>query len=484
MTTPPPRRRPTGPSPRTVALADGRPAVATWILLSATALLGLWLTATSARAQEPKPKPKRALPAEEMVELLLAEPGTQRKTLRRVHATWQPGYAVMLVELMGLSRDAALREQLVASLEQHTGQSFGRDLKAWYDWIWQQPSTPHPQYAEFKNRFYRLIDPHFGRYFTDSPTPLIRLDEVRWGGVHQDGIPPLRSPKMLRAEEALYLADDHIVFGLEIGGEARAYPKRILAWHEMFTDTIAGVPVAGVYCTLCGTVLIYETQQGDTLYEMGTSGFLYRSNKLMYDRATQSLWNTLWGRPVIGPLVGQGIELARRSVVTTTWGEWRRRHPQTTVLSLDTGHRRDYGEGVAYREYFATDELMFTVPELDNHLANKAEVLTFPPIDGGLPLAISSQFLRQHPVHHATHGGVELVILTDRSGAHRVYRTSGQHFASWDQDHTAVDASGTVWTLSEAALQANDGRRLERWPAQNAFWFGWYAAYPSTRLVK
>jgi len=101
-------------------------------------------------------------------------------------------------------------------------------------------------------------------------------------------------------------------------------------------------------------------------YTLGTSGFLYRSNKLMYDKQTQSLWNTLWGEPVIGPLSEKDIKLERMSVVTTTWGEWRRRHPKTKVLSLETGHERDYAEGVAYRDYFATDQLMFPVPEINS----------------------------------------------------------------------------------------------------------------------
>ena len=82
-------------------------------------------------------------------------------------------------------------------------------------------------------------------------------------------------------------------------------------------------------------------------HNLGTSGFLYRSNKLMYDQDTQSLWNTIWGQPVVGPLVDRGIVLERLSVVTTTWGEWRRRHPDTKVLSLNTGYDRDYTEGAA-----------------------------------------------------------------------------------------------------------------------------------------
>jgi len=148
-----------------------------------------------------------------------------------------------------------------------------------------------------------------------------------------------------------------------VNGEARAYPKRILAWHELARDRVGGVELAIVYCTLCGTVIPYEAMAGGKLRVLGTSGFLYRSNKLMFDEETKSLWSTLEGRPVIGPLAGSGVELRYRPVVTTTWGEWRAAHPGTTVLSLDTGHQRDYSEGAAYREYFGTDELMFQVPE-------------------------------------------------------------------------------------------------------------------------
>ena len=173
--------------------------------------------------------------------------------------------------------------------------------------MWNREVSPYEQYAEVKAQLYRQIDPAFGVYFSSDRLTEVRLDEVVWGGVRQDGIPPLRAPKMLAAAEASYLDDGDIVFGLEVEGDVRAYPKRIMAWHEMFVDTVGGVPVAGVYCTLCGSMVLYETTRDGVEYSLGTSGFLFRSNKLMYDRDTQSLWNTLWGRPVIGPLVGQGI---------------------------------------------------------------------------------------------------------------------------------------------------------------------------------
>ena len=290
---------------------------------------------------------------------------------------------------------------------------------------------------------------------------------------------------MLAAQDAGYLEDDHIVFGISVNGDARAYPKRILAWHEMFVDTVGGVPVAGVYCTLCGTVILYRTEHDGVHHRLGTSGFLYRSNKLMYDLATQSLWSTMRGTPVVGPLVGKGIVLERGSVVTTTWGEWRRRHPGTRVLSLDTGYMRDYAEGAAYRDYFATDALMFQVPVLDRRLKNKDEVFTLLLArHPEAPLAIAAAFLAANPVHHDAIEGTALVVLTDPSGANRAYASEDVTFARYDGDRRVEDETGTIWTMDEYALTAEDGRVLHRIPAQRAFWFGWYAAFPNTRLVR
>ncbi len=402
-----------------------------------------------------------------------------------VKRTWKPSYLAMMLEVLNFNRDPNLYRELVTLLEQNTGQQLGFDLDAWYQWLWSQPPDDHPNYAGFKSALYANIDDVFAGYFSDERHTEIRLDEIRWGGVPQDGIPPLRNPKMITAEEADYLGYDNIVFGLEINGDARAYPKRIMAWHEMFTDTVGGIEMAGVYCTLCGAMILYETEHNGTKYQVGTSGFLYRSNKLMYDKATQSLWNTLQGKPVVGPLVGKDIELNRSYLVTTTWGEWLRRHPDTTVLSLETGHRRDYSEGAAYRDYFATDELMFVVPFLDERLQNKAEVLglVFPQYTQK-PMAISADYLAENPIYHAAMGDLELVVLTDSSGANRVYESKDIRFIEWDQDATVIDESGNNWTLSEDKLMNENGQSLNRLPAHRSFWFGWLSAYNHTDLVK
>ena len=426
----------------------------------------------------------QTLDARIFVLLLSPEREAREEAAELIEQQWRPGFPPMLLETRRFVRDPSLVRRLRLLLEKKTGKRLGADLDAWLEWWWNyEGATVDPGYEDFKVALYRLIDPRFAGYFEPGRASTIRLDEVMWGGVVQDGIPPLRGPAMISAAEADYLEDDHVVFGVEIKGDARAYPKRILAWHEMFVDTVGGVEVAGVYCTLCGSMIVYETHHDGVRHELGTSGFLYRSNKLMYDRATQSLWNTLWGRPVHGPLVGKGIELALGSVVTTTWGEWKRRHPQTTVLSLDTGHNRDYGEGVAYRDYFATDELMFPVPESDRRLDNKDDVFALVGKDGQA-LALSSRFLKKNRLHHETLSGEELVILTDRSGAHRAYRTGGLRFKRWDREATVTDTNGNTWSLEEHALVGPEDRQLERRGAHRAFWFGWQAAYPETRLVK
>ena len=126
----------------------------------------------------------------------------------------------------------------------------GPDLRAWLEWWWKQPAEMHAEYPIFKSTLYGLLDPRFKAYFSREREMTIRLREVVWGGVAQDGIPPLRSPTMMAAADAEYLADTDVVYGFTLNGDARAYPKRILAWHEMFVDTVGGVPIAGVYCTL------------------------------------------------------------------------------------------------------------------------------------------------------------------------------------------------------------------------------------------
>ena len=437
--------------------------------------LSLMLSNASVHAQQ-------ILPLKTFDLLLSGNPQAAAASLQRIRADWRNEYAPMLLEMVGFIPERATQSGVLALLERASGKPFDGSLDNWYQWLWERERREHPDYAEFKARLYEQIDPRFREYFANRPKTLIRLDEIRWGGVWRDGIPPLDKPKMIRAREASYLGGDDIVFGVAIDGDVRAYPKRILAWHEMVKDTIAGWPLNGVYCTLCGAMILYDVTAGGVHHELGTSGFLYRSNKLMYDHASKSLWSTFTGTPVVGALAGKGIELKTLHVVTTTWQEWKKRHPETLVLSLDTGHQRDYSEGAAYREYFATDRLMFGVPKLDARLSNKAEVLALrSPTE---QLAITAEFLAAHRAYHDRLGTQEFVVFTDPSGANRVYESGDVRFESWDGDAAARDRSGRSWKVTEDSLVGPGGRGFKRLPAHRAFWFGWYSAYPGTRLVK
>jgi len=468
------------------------------LLLSAPLLLAGVTYAAYAQSQYKStgPTPSAAISAELELSaadqdlllsiLLNSSSRDEREQIEALEISWTQAFIPASVEIYNFIPSSDIRRVILRKLKETTGQDYGTNMNDWYRWLWNEPELKIAGYDNFKASFYKNIDPRFERYFKDrAASARIRLDEIRWGGVRQDGIPPLRQPDMITAKQAKYLDDDNIVFGIEVNGDVRAYPKRILAWHEMFVDNVGGIDFAGVYCTLCGTVILYETEAKGLPHTMGTSGFLYRSNKLMYDKATQSLWNTIKGEPVLGPLVDKDIALTHQSVVTTTWGKWKDLHPDTKVLSLKTGHRRDYGEGVAYHEYFATDNLMFNTPYSDQRLKNKQEVLAlrfkkFPREQ----LAISADFLRKNPVYSGNIKDQKFVILTDETGANRVYDPEDVTFIRFRKNGTALDLSGETWQVEESKLVASDGRTLKRLPYHRAFWFGWHATYPNSRLVK
>ena len=450
----------------------------------------------------------------------LADDDAAQEGIDAVVAAWRDGYAGMIWDLLRFMRPprpltirvpgaadptnpfndpgvgvvepehptTRVYRRLIRLLEEQTGERFGNSTERWHQWIWRQPYHPHPEYGRFKGLWYGTLDRRFPEFFPPNVTSLIRLDEVDWGGVPPNGIPPLEYPQHLAAAGAEYLDDDNVVFGLAVDGEARAYPKRILAWHEMALDRVGGLELTIVYCTLCGTVIPYESVVDGQHIRFGTSGLLYRSNKIMFDHGTKSLWNTFEGVPVIGSLAGSGMQLTRRSMVTTTWGKWRARHPETTVLSLETGHERDYSEGAAYRDYFSTDRLMFQVQAQDDRLDNKDEVVVmlFDDPAGGdrHPVALSVDFLEDRPVFQAEAAGQPFVVVTDPAGANRVYRADGLRFERRLDDFRVTDEDGRVWRVTEDELVAEDdaGARLGRLPANRAFWFGWYAQFPQTEL--
>jgi hypothetical protein len=167
------------------------------------------------------------------------------------------------------------------------------------------------------------------------PAPLVDPAQVISGGPPPDGIPPIDVPTFSRAADVDWLADDEPVLAPAIGAPARAYPVRILIWHEIVNDTVDGRPVAITYCPLCNSALGFDRRLGDRVLTFGTSGSLYRSDLVMYDRQTESLFSQIEGRAIAGVLAG--AQLDRVPVQTITWAQFRDANPDGYVLSRDTG---------------------------------------------------------------------------------------------------------------------------------------------------
>jgi hypothetical protein len=409
--------------------------------------------------------------------------------------TW-PRDVIKVLETLPHIRCFEARIAALDLLERRSGQQFRDDPSRWYLWYCETHPEP-PHYDRFKAAMYGSLTswgrkvPDLGEYFLNDPAATIRLDEVRWGGIERDGIPPLRHPKSIPAKEAGYLEPRDIVFGLVIEGQARAYPRRILEHHELFTDELGGESITGVFCPLCMAMVGYRSESGGRRHDLGTSGFLYNSNKLMYDRATKSLWYSVTGEPVVGPLVGKGLRLEALPVVTTTWSSWLGRHPDTTVLSLDTGYKwiregdllRNYSDGGNYGEYFSSPELMFDVARKDERLKAKDEVFVLRGAGADdAPVAIAQAFLARTPVYHLESGGV--VIVTDDAGANRAFETGDRSFSRGRAEDELTDAQGRVWKVAEEGLVGEAGITLRRVCGHRVYWFAWFAAHPDTRLIR
>jgi hypothetical protein len=189
----------------------------------------------------------------------------------------------------------------------------------------------------------------------------IPADEIVRGGPSRDGIPALDSPPTVAAPSAPW-RDDEWVVGVEWPGGARAYPLAILVWHELVNDTVGGRPILVSYCPLCGTAIVFDRRVGGAPRRFGVSGLLYRSDLLMFDRETESLWSQISAEAVTGPSLAQRLVLLRSKL--RPWGEWRRAHPDTTVLSAETGHPDYYGTygHSPYGGYEKSKRLLFPAP--------------------------------------------------------------------------------------------------------------------------
>ena len=219
---------------------------------------------------------------------------------------------------------------------------------------------------------------------------------------------------------------------------------------------------------------------------------LYRSNKLMYDRGTNTLWHQFLGEPAVGPLAESGVKLELIPVLVTTWGDWRSAHPDTTVLSIETGifppeeYQAEDDVRSIYFQYRQSPRTIFPVSRRSGLLPTKAEVLGLSA--GGRFRAYPLKKLVEEPVINDSLGSQDVVVVTSAGGGARVYQRGSHRFSLAQAEEirdgvpTVVDQQGRRWQAREDALvlTGDESQSLPRLPSHMAYWFGWYAFHPDT----
>ncbi|MGH7857856.1 MAG: DUF3179 domain-containing protein, partial [Candidatus Binatia bacterium] len=339
-----------------------------------------------------------------------------------------------------------------------------------------------------------------------SPPPpsLVPLEEIRSGGPPPDGIPPIDAPKLVDIGATReWLQDREPVLALVHGGEARAYPLQILTWHEIVNDEVAGDPITVTYCPLCNSGIAFDRRVSGRVLDFGTSGRLYNSNLVMYDRQTKSLWIQFTGQAVAGPFMR--TELRNVPVQMVSFADFRTAHPDGKVLSRQTGFARSYGTN-PYSGYDDVSARPFLFDgSTDDRLRPMDRVLAVR--DGDAATAYPSTALEARARDGATVvsdsvGSVDLVVfyrlgtasaLDDFRiaegrdvGATGVFRpeAAGRRLDFEVRDGEFVDAqTGSVWNvLGEATAGELRGERLAPVVHDDTFWFVWAVFRPQTAV--
>ena len=313
-------------------------------------------------------------------------------------------------------------------------------------------------------------------------------EQLVWSLEGVSALSPLPAPRTVRAAEQRYLASGDIVYGVVIGGEARAYPERIIGWHGIVRDTVNAKGIVVAHCTPCGGAAVFAAQASDgSRYTLGAAGLVTQSRRLFADAETHSLWDAVSGRAVSGPLAERGVALALVNSVRTTWGVWSARYPDTRVLSLDTGFVRDYAEGAALKADRDSPGPQFPVSNVDARLPAKTRVLGIT-VDG-VRRAYPLEAVERGGIVHDKIGAQAVVLLSPGPGLGvTVYDESGVTIDRMEgeiRDRDAIDSTGQRWFMNdERLLNARNSTTRRALPAQTAYWFAWSGAYPDTTLWK
>jgi hypothetical protein len=332
---------------------------------------------------------------------------------------------------------------------------------------------------------------------TNRAKALVPLDEIVPGGPPPDGIPAIDRPKFVTPGEAdRWLQAREPVLAVEIGGDARAYPLQIMTWHEIVNDSVGGRPVSVTYCPLCNSGIVFDRRVGGTVHDFGTSGKLYKSDLVMYDRQTHSLWSQMDGRAIVGDLAGARLAVLPSN--TLAYGEWKRLYPGGKVLSRETGHSRMYGRN-PYEGYDAPGSHPFLFFDtVDPRLPPKERVVGV--LIGEHARAYPFGLLAERRVVADSLAGQPLVVFyrpgtlsaLDRSliaasrdvGATAVFdpRVDGRLLTFEAVEEGFRDReTKTLWTLLGRAYEGRlQGRALRPLIHVDAFWFAWAAFRPAT----
>lgn len=275
---------------------------------------------------------------------------------------------------------------------------------------------------------------------------LIPPDEILHGGPPRDGIPAIDKPQFVKPGGVRFLKNSDRVLGVVRGNIAKAYPVRILNWHEIVNDTFGTERIAVTFCPLCGTGMAYLSEANGKPLSFGVSGLLYNSDVLLFDRQTDSLWSQILSQAVSGPL--KGAKLTSVPLSHTTWADWKKRYPDTLVLSTDTGFVRDYARD-PYESYVQNRALLFPV---------KGQSARYHPKEQVIGVEVNGKF-KAYPFVELSKGPGEVV---DTIGGEKItVRFDGEH-----RTGTVVDAAGNEI------------------PSVIGFWFAWYAFHNDTDIYQ
>jgi uncharacterized protein DUF3179 len=276
----------------------------------------------------------------------------------------------------------------------------------------------------------------------DLTNALITPADIKKGGPPRDGIPALNYPSFLKLNEASFLSDSDLVIGLVDGLESKAYPIGILNWHEIINDSINNKPVVITYCPLCGSGMVFNSSVNGKTLTFGVSGLLFNSDVLLYDKQTESLWSQMMAKSINGKQVGRKLEIIHSDL--TTWGQWKQNHPNTLVLSTQTGFKRDYTRD-PYQGYISTEKTYFPVNATSNKVPGKERVLGVQ-VKNGFKAYPYSELAKSDGVLKDEFKGVTIEIHFD------------------------------IESNTAALLSPKDINSV------SSYWFAWYAFHPYTKV--